>query len=172
MSIVKGVRPAMHVDLTKLGYTRTYQPTTTSLTYQQGTGQDLTFTIKTASGTDDSIKHFDSLTIGDKKLTIDEDFSVKEGSTIITVKHDTLDDFSTGSYTVTVAFDNGAAVTLPLEIKAATTTPNEDTGDTAATITTTSPQTGDPFSPVLYITLLALAIISAPRIIKNRKNCR
>ena len=157
-NFIQGVRPAMHVDLTKLGYTQDYQPTTSApLTWESGSGQDLTFTIKPTTGTDTSFDRFEGLSIDDKTLNRDTDFTASPGSIVITIKSDVLDDLSTGTHTITVTFDNGT-VTLPLEIKTATVTPNE-------AIKTTSPPTGDTFDPVLYISLLALALISAPRIL-------
>ena len=124
------VRPAMWVDLTKLGYVNPNpQPSTDSnvtyksdvdekLTWTKGSGKDLTFTIKTAEGEDDSFYHFDSLKIDDKTLARGTDYNVTKGSTIITIKAATMEALELGEHTISVVFDNGIYETT-LSIQAA-----------------------------------------------------
>ena len=83
----------------------------------------------------------------DGKAVDAANYTVKSGSTIITLKPDYLNTLSVGKHTLTVIYTDGEA-TGEFEIlkKTETTTPE-----------TTTPQTGDNSNVGLWITLLFVA---------------
>ncbi len=160
------VRPAIWVDLTKLGYVKpnpnptpdsnvTYKSDSEGkLTWTKGSGKDLTFTIKSTGATDDSFEHFDSLKIDNKALTRGTDYDVTKGSTIVTIKADTLEAMETGEHKIAAVFDNGIYETT-LSIQAA------------------SPATGDMTNLIIPLTtgILGISVLGVILIYKKKQYC-
>ncbi|MBE5969922.1 MAG: hypothetical protein E7242_06790 [Lachnospiraceae bacterium] len=156
------VRPAIWVDLTKLGYVKpnpnptpdsnvTYKSDSEGkLTWTKGSGKDLTFTIKSTGATDDSFEHFDSLKIDNKVLTRGTDYDVTKGSTIVTIKAATLEAMETGEHKIAAVFDNGIYETT-LSIQAA------------------SPATGDSANIALFTGIAIISIVAAGTTIYLKK---
>ena len=93
-------------------------------------GEDLAFTVN------GSIDKFYDLYIDDEILTQGEDYSVKDGSTKVTVKADYLSNLEAGEHSVKFTYMDGEANTT-FTLK----TQTEQTGKTNTA--TTSPDTGD-----------------------------
>ncbi len=155
-----GVRPAMYVDLTKLGYVKpnvdyTMSGDETKLIWTYGSGKDLTFTIKTGIDVDDSYEHFDSLVLDGKTLTRDKDYTARQGSTIITIKAATLSALSEGEHTINVVFDNGNFESkLTILSAQENITPNTDSEVTPAT------GDGESIALTTYVLIAATAALS------------
>lgn len=109
-------------------------------TWNQGSSTTLSFTA------DGPFADFIGITINGK--TVDKDYySVKEGSTIVTLKNSFLNKLSTGKYSITLHFEDGDATGLFY---------------VAAEEDSSNPKTGDDFplrtlSAVMFISLTALA---------------
>ena len=108
-----------------------------------------------------------------------KNYTVKEGSTIVTLKTDYLNILSVGTHTFEILWTDGTASTTVTVVK---NTSDSDKGDnnTAQTTDTkkdnqniTAPQTGDNFNPVLWLMLLvvSLAGFTGMLVKKRRKDC-
>ena len=81
------------------------------LTYTKDSGAELTATVVQTGGKDASFEHFEGLYIGDAELRKDIDYTVRKGSTVLTVLPAALDGLDVGSHTLTARFTNGEAST-------------------------------------------------------------
>lgn len=106
--------------------------------WQKGTKDGLTFTSNAA------YKYFQKVQVDGKDLDA-SNYTVKEGSTIVTLKAEYLETLSVGKHTLSIVSDTGTATT-EFTIKAA-----------AVTDDTQSPQTGDDSNIALWIAVLLAA---------------
>ena len=96
--------------------------------------------------------------------TLDEKYyTVKEGSTIVTLKADYVATLSVGEHTIGIVSTNGAATTT-FTVKAKTAVDND----------TDSPQTGDNSNMALWIALLAASMFgfAGTAVYSKRKRVR
>jgi len=161
-----GVRPAMYVDLTKLGYVKpnvdyTMSDDETKLIWTYGSGKDLTFTVKTAEGEDDSFEHFESLKIDGEIQKRGTDYEATKGSTIITIKVATLEALEVGEHKISVVFDNGAYETT-ITVEAARTQPQPESA---------SPATGDSANIIapICISIIGVGALSLAVCVKKKQ---
>ena len=106
--------------------------------WQKGTKDGLSFTSNAA------YKHFQKVQVDGKDLDA-SNYTVKEGSTIVTLKTSYLETLSVGKHTLAIVSETGTATT-EFTIKAA-----------AVTDDTQSPQTGDDSNIALWIAVLLAA---------------
>ena len=127
----------------------TFKPVITAganSTWQKGTGDGLSFTSNAA------FADFLKVQVDGKDLDTSS-YTVKEGSTIVTLKAEYLETLSVGTHTLAIVSETGTAET-EFTIKAAATeeeptqTPDADKDDT------NTPQTGDDSNIMLWIALL------------------
>ena len=107
-------------------------------TWQKGTKDGLSFTSNA------TFADFQKVQVDGKDLDA-SNYTVKEGSTIVTLKAEYLETLSVGKHTLAIVSDTGTATT-EFTIKAA-----------AVTDDTQSPQTGDDSNVILWIALLLLS---------------
>ena len=107
-------------------------------TWQKGTKDGLSFTSNA------TFADFQKVQVDGKDLDA-SNYTVKEGSTIVTLKAEYLETLSVGKHTLAIVSDTGTATT-EFTIKAA-----------AVTDDTQSPQTGDDSNVILRIALLLLS---------------
>ena len=108
-------------------------------TWQKGTKDGLSFTSNA------TFADFQKVQVDGKDLDA-SNYTVKEGSTIVTLKAEYLETLSVGKHTLAIVSDTGTATT-EFTIKAAAAVD----GDTE------SPQTGDDSNMALWITLMFAA---------------
>lgn len=113
--------------------------------WTKGGKDGVVVTVK-LSGEDNSFEHFTGVKLDDKNLVKDVDYTVKNGSTIVTLAPATLENLAAGEHRVTVLFDNG-------EVNTALTVLDTNSGNA------TSPKTGDNSHLGLWITLLTLSLL-------------
>lgn len=106
--------------------------------WQKGTKDGLSFTSNAA------YKHFQKVQVDGKDLDA-SNYTVKEGSTIVTLKTSYLETLSVGKHTLAIVSETGTATT-EFTIKAA-----------AVTDDTQSPQTGDSSNMMLLFILLLIS---------------
>ena len=120
--------------------------------WQKGTKDGLTFTSNAA------YKHFQKVQVDGKDLDA-SNYTVKEGSTIVTLKDSYLETLSVGKHTLSIVSDTGTATT-EFTIKAAASANNQKPLK-ATNITkgeaTESVQTGDNTNMMLWIVLLIIS---------------
>ena len=121
-------------------------------TWQKGTKDGLSFTSNAA------YKHFQKVQVDGKDLDA-SNYTVKEGSTIVTLKASYLETLSVGKHTLAIVSETGTATT-EFTIKAA-----------AVTDDTQSPQTGDSSNMMLWIAMLTVSggVLSMMFVINKRK---
>ena len=117
-------------------------------TWTKGSSATVTITVKRNVDDDTCFSHFTGVQISGTTLAL-SGYEVKAGSTVITLKAATLQQFSAGTHTVTILFDDGTAATN-LTIKAA---PNGGTG-------TGSPKTGDESNLGLWLAIMVVSGLS------------
>ena len=108
-------------------------------TWQKGTKDGLSFTSNA------TFADFQKVQVDGKDLDA-SNYTVKEGSTIVTLKAEYLETLSVGKHTLAIVSDTGTATT-EFTIKAA-----------AVTDDTQSPQTGDDSNVMLWIALMLIAV--------------
>ena len=119
--------------------------------WQKGTKDGLSFTSNAA------FAHFQKVQVDGKDLDA-SNYTVKEGSTIVTLKTSYLETLSVGKHTLAIVSETGTATT-------------EFTIKAAVTDDTQSPQTGDNSNMVLWIALLFVSggVLSMMFVINKRK---
>ena len=129
-----------------------------SHTWTKGSGKDLEITVKKDEQPDDSFSHYKNTKIDDKNVAA----SAREGSTIVTIKSDVLEQLSVGKHTITVCFDNGEAE-VALTVIAGKGASGQDGK---------SPKTGDGNTPVLWaaLALIALAGVAGSVLYMKRRH--
>ena len=95
-------------------------------TYTLGSNQDLVITVKRSINDSLCFDNFKSVEIDGTALTKDEDYTVKAGSTVVTIKAAALEKLSEGSHTVSVSFTDGKVETSLTVKKAEEPTPQPD----------------------------------------------
>lgn len=103
----------------------TYQFINAPASYTLGTNQDVVFTL---NGT---LEQFTGFYIDGEQLTKDTDYTVREGSVIVTVKASVMEKLSVGSHTLKASYTLGEAtgsVTIEKQAQAPTTPAAPSTG--------------------------------------------
>ena len=132
-------------------------------TYTKGSNRDLTVTVVQTGAEDQSFEHFAGVYIGKTLLKKDTDYTVKKGSTVVTILPAALDKLDAGEYTLTVSFTNGEA-SAPITVLSA----NNDVP--------TPPRTGDNSDTELWIILMTVSALAAVTLFlidrrKSGKSC-
>ena len=133
-----------------------YSPSQGSeINWTQGSSDGVAITIKRSVDDANCFSHYLE-TLIDKTAT---NVSAESGSTIITISAETLEKLSVGEHTILVKFDDGEAeIKLTIKAKPAeNNTPSKGTN------------TGDSNHPVLWISLMSLALIGIGAIVLFRK---
>ena len=137
--------------------------------WTKGTSDGVVITVKN-NGNEDSFDHFTGVKLDGKDLVLDKDYTVKKGSTIVTLAPETLEKLSAGDHTVTVLFDNGevnTALTI-LDKKGENATSSDTSAEEKDSAS--SPKTGDNSNLALWLALMAISIISiASSLVYDRK---
>ena len=130
-----------------------YKQSGTDTVTNNNTG--VVITVKLATEPDDSFAHFTGVQIDGTTLTPNSDYSVREGSTIVTIFPATLRRLSNGAHNVTVLFDNGRV-------------------DTRLTVrqNSSTPATGDQSNAALYLTILVLSTLGMAAVTVESKKRR
>ena len=113
--------------------------------WQKGTKDGLTFTSNAA------YKHFQKVQVDDKDLDA-SNYTVKEGSTIVTLKTSYLETLSVGKHTLAIVSETGTATT-EFTIKAAASANDRNPANPNGEATE-SVQTGDNTNMMLWIVML------------------
>ena len=129
------------------------------LTYTKGSGKELTATVVQTGAEDTSFEHFAGVYIGEAELQRGVDYTVKKGSTVVTILPAALDKLDFGNHTLTIRFTNG-------EASAQFTVLAANSGDAV------SPQTGDNSHIGLWIILMTVSAIAATSLIVIGKRKR
>lgn len=119
-------------------------------TWTRGSGKAVVITVKPAEGEDHSFTHFTGVAIDGKTLKSGTDYTAREGSTIVTIKSETLEALSDGAHTAQVQFDNGTAEVKLTVQKASDSKPPAKDKDAG-------PKTGDTNNSVSWVILIAAA---------------
>ena len=154
--IVRYLGDGNHEDLTFDPVTVTVVPavyafasdTDARLYFTRETGTGLTVVVRQDGAADTSFAHFSGVYIGDVELVRDVDYTVTEGSTVVTILPSALNELTKGKYTLTILFTNGSVLTV------LTVYPSPDEFLAA-------PVTGDDARPELWICLGAASLILA-----------
>ena len=127
-------------------------------TWIKDSNETVTITVKRSESDDTCFSHFAGVEIDGTTLSA-SDFEAMSGSTIITISAETLEKLSIGEHTILVKFDDGEAeIKLTIKAKPAeNNTPSKGTN------------TGDSNHPVLWISLMSLALIGIGAIVLFRK---
>lgn len=121
--------------------------------WQKGTKDGLSFTSNAA------YKHFQKVQVDGKDLDV-SNYTVKEGSTIVTLKTSYLETLSVGKHTLAIVSETGTATT-EFTIKAAASANGQkpaNLNDTAKGETKKSVQTGDNSDMMLWIVMLFASV--------------
>ena len=115
----------------------------------QDSKQDITIIVKRSEDDASCFSHFRNVRIDGKLLEKDKDYTAVSGSTIVTVKAQTLEVLADGRHTITLEFDDGTA---------------ETSFTIAANDSRRSPDTSDPGNMIwLFVLLASLAVLAALR---------
>ena len=130
--------------------------------WQKGTKDGLTFTSNAA------YKHFQKVQVDGKDLDA-SNYTVKEGSTIVTLKTSYLETLSVGKHTLAIVSETGTATT-EFTIKAAASANDRNPANPNGEATE-SVQTGDNTNMMLWIVMLFVsASILGIAVFEKRKN--
>ena len=113
--------------------------------WTKGTKDGVTIT-SALPAEDDSFDRFTGVKLDGKDLVRDVDYTVKKGSTVVTLKPETLEKLSVGEHTVTVLFNNGEVSTSFNVVAAISESAHV-------------PQTGDNSHLGLWIALMTLSML-------------
>ena len=130
----------------------------------EGKGQSITVGEKKELTFRSNAAYSDFLRVQFDGKTLDEKYyTVKEGSTVVTLKADYVATLSVGEHTIGIVSTNGTATTT-FTVKAKTAVDND----------TDSPQTGDNSRMALWIALLAASVfvLAATAVYSKRKRVR
>ncbi|MBQ3865537.1 MAG: InlB B-repeat-containing protein, partial [Clostridia bacterium] len=108
----------------------------------KGTKAGVVVTVKVSGEKENSFDHFTGAKLDGNDLVKDVDYTVEKGSTIVTLKPETLEGLATGEHTLTVLFDNGET-------------------ETTFTVLAASRATGDDGRIYLYLTVMSLSLVGA-----------
>jgi len=133
-----------------------YKQSGTDTVTNNNTGVEIT--VKLTTEPDNSFAHFDSVQIDGVTLTLNTDYSVREGSTVVTLFPATLRRLSNGAHTVTVLFDNNS-VSTRLTVRQNSSTPA--TGDESNTAL---------WAVIVTVSMLGLAALTAEN--KKRRSAK
>ena len=125
----------------------------------KGSGKELTATVVQTGAEDTSFEHFACVYIGEAELQRGVDYTVKKGSTVVTILPAALDKLDFGNHTLTIRFTNG-------EASAQFTVLAANSGDAV------SPQTGDNSHIGLWIILMTVSAIAATSLVVIGKRKR
>ncbi len=125
------------------------------LTFTRDSDTGLTVTVKLTGALDTSFVHFSGVRIGTVELKKDVDYTVTEGSTIVTILPESLNGLHWGKHTLTILFTNGEIQTE------FTVCPSQ------AEIM--SPLTGDGSQLELWIILMAVCTVAIMAVILSGK---
>lgn len=118
------------------------------ITYTEKSGKELTATVVQVGAEDTSFEHFSSVSIGETELKKDVDYTVKKGSTVVTILPTAMEKYGAGELTLTVRFTNGEASTQLTVLAAENESENGSEGENDndnddANDVPSSPPTGD-----------------------------
>ena len=119
-----------------------------------------------------TIKHFVALQIDGRALIKDTDYTVSEGSIIVSVKPATLQNLANGIHRVTFVFDDGKAETTLtiVENTNASGSGSSSGGSSSSSNSSSVPQTGDIFSnPVIWFGGMLLVMFVLRLFIRARE---
>ncbi len=134
--------------------------------WTKGSSDDVVITVK-VSEPDQSFDHFVGVEIDGVALERDKDYTVKEGSTIVTLKAATVQKLGVGKHNVDILFDNGI-VSAELTVKAA-----EKAADKAADNTPKkAPNTGDDSAIALWMVVLLAGTAGAVLTLRRKKETK
>ena len=122
-----------------------------AIVWVKGSGKDLVFPFNRNFDLESCFDHFAGAKMDGKTLVRDKDYTAKRGSTIITLKAETLEALSSGEHVFTSVFDD-AESEITLTIKDAPV----------------SHQTGDNITTVIFIAVIALISGAALIVAKKR----
>ncbi|MBQ3927351.1 MAG: InlB B-repeat-containing protein, partial [Clostridia bacterium] len=125
------------------------------LTFTRDSDTGLTVTVKLTGALDTSFAHFSGVRIGNVELKKDVDYTVTEGSTIVTILPEALNGLHWGKHTLTILFTNGEIQTE------FTVCPSQ------AEIM--SPLTGDSSQLELWIILMVVCTVAITAVILSGK---
>lgn len=95
-------------------------------TYTLDSGKDYVLTVKRNVDDGHCFEHFKSVDLDEETLTLDTDYTVVKGSTVVTIKATLLNRLLEGTHTVTVYFDDGKAESYLTVKKPSSPTPAAD----------------------------------------------
>lgn len=146
--------------------------------WTKGSGQDATITVKRSIDDESCFDHFTEVLLDGKILTPEKDYTAVKGSTVVTLKADTLETLSEGDHSITVGFDDGKAdVTLTVN-KAADEGSEDPSGDASGDSSgdgseesKDKPKTGDSTNMAWFAVFFG-AILSLASLIKIKGKSR
>lgn len=121
-------------------------------TFTKGSASDLVVTVKRSEADETCFSHFTGVQIDGVSLVSGTDYTAVAGSTVITIKAETLNNLSEGGHTITVLFDDGKIETS-VTAKAAGTNNNSDSNGNKAI-----PSTGENLAPTLFVGIAFIAV--------------
>ena len=133
-------------------------------------GTTNTIDIRTKRNIDDNttLNHFVSLQIDGKALVKGTDYTVSEGSIIVSIKPTTLQNLANGIHRVTFVFDDGKADTTLTILQS--TEENSSGGGSSSGGSSSVPKTGDIFSnPVIWFGGMLVVMFILRLFIRARK---
>ncbi len=121
-------------------------------TFTKGSAFDLVVTVKRREADETCFSHFTGVQSDGVALVSGTDYTAVAGSTVITIKAETLNNLSEGGHTITVLFDDGKTETS-VTAKAAGTNNNSDSNGNNAI-----PATGESLAPTLFAGIAFIAV--------------
>lgn len=139
--------------------------------FTAGNASDLVITIKRSEADETCFSHFTGgVQVDGKPLEIGKDYTAVAGSTVITIKAETLNKLSEGVHTITVLFDQGKVETsVTVKASEANSISNKN-GNKAI------PATGETSTPILFVGIAFVAVagmlFAAVLVQKKRKSAQ